>query len=278
MLGKWLGLTPTIAGVIVGMYLIIGVIEFFIPAEKGQTWAGRYRNFTYTLIYLALGKLLLDALLRYLPAWAPPVHHRDYPALFALVYLVVHDFFYYWYHRVEHRWSILWRIHELHHSDSEVNITTSLRTHWIEIPIQYCVVTVPTLLIVGIDLQAIFWWLIFGQMWEMFAHANVNCFVNPAAAVLCNPSIHRIHHSRLEEHHYCNFAQVLTLYDMVFGTYIAPQRGAMPPTGTKAIPSDYSILMNVVRPFLRQKQPGPGRRWAHQRPFNRLRQQQTTNR
>ena len=253
MLKELLGLSPSMAAAIVGMYLLMGTLEIFAPAEKGHTWSGRFRNFTYTLIYLSLGTLALKGLKLYLPKIAPQIHHYEHPIAFAFVYILVTDFFYYWYHRLQHRWPVLWRIHELHHSDAEVNITTSLRTHWLEKPVQHCAILIPTLFIVGLDIRAIFWWAMIGQLWEMFTHANINCFPNRLATVLCNPSIHRLHHSRLKEHHQCNFAQYFTVYDMIFGTYIAPSREARPPTGTTEIPSDYSIFINMFRPFLRHK-------------------------
>jgi sterol desaturase/sphingolipid hydroxylase (fatty acid hydroxylase superfamily) len=249
-LSRLLDLTPTLAATIGGMYLLMSAIEYFVPAEKGHTWSGRCRNFTYTLIYLAVGTLALNGLTQYLPSIAPRVYRHEHPMLFAWLYLAVSDFFYYWYHRLQHRWPLLWRIHELHHSDAELNVTTSLRTHWLEKPVQYLVVGIPTVLVLGIDPPAIFWSVIFGQIWEMFTHANVRCFVAPWAAVLCNPSIHRVHHSRLRQHHQCNFAQNFTVYDMLFGTYIAPERETLPPTGTAAIPSNYSVLKNTIRPFL----------------------------
>ena len=257
LLDRLLGLTPTMAATLVGMYVLMIVVERFVPSEQGHTWAGRWRNFTYTLIYFGLGTLVLRLLRQYTPAFTPRIYEYQYPVLIALAYIAVSDFFYYWYHRLQHRWPFLWRIHELHHSDTEVNITTSLRTHWIERPVQYFVLGVPTFMILGVDLHAIFWWVMIAQVWEMFTHANVNCFVPRPAAVLCNPSIHRIHHSRLTEHHHCNFAQYLTLYDMIFGTYIPPNRTAIAPSGTSDVPSDYSVLMNIVRPFLLRRAAQP---------------------
>lgn len=253
MIKEVLGITPTSATVIISMYVLMGILEYMAPAERGHTWSGRCRNFTYTLIYLSLGSFLLRNIHSYLPQVQRHIHYHQYPFLFAFIYLLVTDFVYYWYHRAEHRWSVLWRIHELHHSDSEVNITTSLRTHWLEKPVQHCTILLPTLFVVGVDPPAILWWAIIGQAWEMFTHSNINCYVHPLGTVLCNPSIHRIHHSVLEEHHRCNFAQYFTFYDMIFGTYVAPRRETMPPTGTTAIPSDYSILTNIFRPFGRHR-------------------------
>jgi len=40
---------------------------------------------------------------------------------------------------------------------------------------------------------------------------------------------------------------------MIFGTYIAPKRESIPPTGTEAIPSDYSVFLNLFRPFGKHK-------------------------
>ncbi|MEZ6072651.1 MAG: sterol desaturase family protein [Pirellulales bacterium] len=253
---RMFGLTPALAAAMIGMYVVMGIVEWFLPAEKGHSWAGRFRNFTYTLIYLGVGTLLLNQLLRVLPNLQKYVQQHDYPILIAVIYLVVFDFFYYWYHRAQHRWSLLWRIHELHHSDTELNITTSLRTHWLEKPVQQCLVMLPTVLVVGVDIAALYWTAIIGQLWEMATHANVRWHLPRMANFVCNPGVHRVHHSRLKEHHHCNFAQFLTVYDMIFGTYIAPDRKVLPPTGTDTVASDYSVIGNMFRPFLPRRSAG----------------------
>ncbi len=246
-----LGLSPSHAAVIAGMYFLMGLIEYLAPAEHGQRWAGRGRNVLYTFLYLGIGTLILRNLPQVHDGLESHDHH--YPMAYAILYILVGDFFYYWYHRLEHAWALLWRVHELHHSDAELNVTTSLRTHWIEKPVQYYVVSIPTLYILEADTAAFYWWIIIGQSWEMFTHANIKFFVHPIASVLCNPNIHRVHHSKLDEHRHCNFAQYFTVLDMLFGTYVAPKCEVIPPTGTATLASDYSVLMNMVRPFLPRK-------------------------
>ncbi len=252
-------LTPVIAATIVSMYVLMSIVEYFTPSEKGHSWSGRFRNFTYTLVFLYVGNLLIVWLTGNKLPFQPRLYEHEYPIFYALAYIFVSDFLFYWYHRAQHRWPILWRVHELHHSDSEMNITTSLRTHWLDKLILQCIVTLPTLFILGYDIRALYWWAILGNAWEMFTHANVNFFVHPIATVICNPSIHRMHHSRLPQHHHCNFAQYFTCIDMVFGTYIEPRRDAIPPTGTDSVPSDYSVFMSLIRPFWRKAMPAPAK-------------------
>lgn len=50
----------------------------------------------------------------------------------ALLYIAAMDMGEYWFHRAQHRIPFLWAMHELHHSDVELNITTSVRHCWAE--------------------------------------------------------------------------------------------------------------------------------------------------
>src|SRR5882724_4180450 len=53
-------------------------------------------------------------------------------ALFSvLVLLAAKDFLDYWVHRAQHRFSLLWRMHSLHHSDETVNVATAQRHYWL---------------------------------------------------------------------------------------------------------------------------------------------------
>src|SRR5271168_2975993 len=50
-----------------------------------------------------------------------------------LFFLVTHDFYIYWFHCLQHNSKILWRIHEAHHSNKEVDWLAGTRSHALEI-------------------------------------------------------------------------------------------------------------------------------------------------
>jgi sterol desaturase/sphingolipid hydroxylase (fatty acid hydroxylase superfamily) len=62
-------------------------------------------------------------------------------------------------------------------------------------------------------------------------HMNVRLGLGKASVLFCSPQLHRIHHSRLPIHFDKNYAVVLPLWDVVFGSYYHPARGEYPPTG-----------------------------------------------
>ncbi len=147
-----------------------------------------------------------------------------------LAYLLVVDFLSYWRHRAMHAWPLLWRIHELHHSETSINTTTARRDHWLNEFLYFASVNTPALLLFGVfDVPSGV--LMAYVAFPFFTHANIRLALGPLTPVLNGPQLHRIHHSRLPEHADTNFAAMFPLYDIIFGTYRAPRAGEFAPTG-----------------------------------------------
>lgn len=235
-----------------GAIALFTVAEAFLPAETGHGWRGRGRNLVFLLQYKVLG---LGATALWLtqgpipPRWELGTASIA-PALLVLVNLLLVDFLFYWYHRAQHRFRPLWAIHELHHSDAELNATTSYRSFWLEILAQTVIVSTPTFVFFGhlggshaIAVLSISVFVL------IFTHANLRLALGPFSPVVCGPQVHRIHHSRLPQHRDRNFAQVFPVLDQLFGTYHAPTRDEFPPTGAEDLPSDVSLMHALRQPF-----------------------------
>ena len=227
------------------------VVERARPIERRHTWAGRTRNVIYTIAFFVIGDRLIGLMLT---AYTPRFTGRLDPSIggrivWVVSYLLIWDLVYYWYHRAQHRWQWLWAIHELHHSDTEVNVTTSLRTHPIEKPIQLVLLIYLPLTILGVEPSALVWAFTVGMVWEAFAHVNVRLNLGLLTPVLCGPLVHRVHHSREPRHRDTNFAQYFTFYDVLFGTYRAPTPGEVPDTGTDDLRSNAFVVSALLRPF-----------------------------
>lgn len=148
----------------------------------------------------------------------------------ALLSSVVGDFLYYWYHRLEHTSRWLWPIHELHHEDEHVNVTTAFKFHWIDSAALHAVQVLPAIFLPRpLVTIPVLYFLRFVRV--TFEHLAIPLHFGPFNRLIASPANHRIHHSTLPEHFNKNFAAVWPFWDVIFGTYAAPKHGEYPPTG-----------------------------------------------
>jgi len=232
-------------------FVLCTAAELAFPAEAGQSWSGRLRNLVFLAIYYGLGLSALATWYALQPPRSGPPAPAELiePLWLAPAFLFATDFVYYWYHRAQHRFPFLWAIHELHHSDAELNVTTSYRAYWLEAPLQAIVVAAPVALVFGRNApQFAVAVLVIARVLFLFSHSNVRVPFGRLTAVLCGPQWHRIHHSRLPQHRDRNFAQYFPVLDWLFGTYYAPTRTEYPPTGTEALASTAPIWRTQIRP------------------------------
>jgi sterol desaturase/sphingolipid hydroxylase (fatty acid hydroxylase superfamily) len=151
--------------------------------------------------------------------------------LLALAFLLnyfVYDFFYYWFHRFQHENRFLWQEHKLHHLDEQlcaVNRQSPLEE------VLRTTVIVPLAFLFKLDPMEgmILTSLVFA--WTVFFHSNIRVPLGWVSALISGPQVHRIHHSRLPEHHDKNYSAYFPIWDVIFGTYHHPRRGEYPPTG-----------------------------------------------
>jgi len=66
---------------------------------------------------------------------------------------------------------------------------------------------------------------------SMFYHSAIRVRLSWLDRMLVTPQVHRIHHSVDAEHYNRTFADLLPIFDIVFGTYYRPEREAFSATG-----------------------------------------------
>ncbi len=234
------------------LFFGFGALELAFPAEHGQTVKGKLRNVLFAAILLVSGTIIVYYMDRFFPIRFRVLPDRGalFSGMVLIAYIFLTDCIFYWYHRAQHAFRSLWLIHELHHSDRELNVTTSMRTYWLERPIQTAAIIMPITFLVGIDMTAIaaFPFIMIG--WLLFTHANLRLELGFLSPIFCGPQVHRIHHSLEPRHQGKNFAQFFPLIDIAFGTYYAPARGEFPPTGVPDLLSEASVMRMMVRPFV----------------------------
>jgi len=168
-----------------------------------------------------------------------------------LIWVAVFDFFYYWWHRLQHESGVLWRVHKLHHMDQELNVSTNNRHHWLEDLLRVPFILVPMAVVFKLD-PAVAFVLV---LWTVFIHANLHLHLGLLVRLIAGPQLHRIHHSRLPQHFNRNYAAFLPIWDQLFGTYYHPARGEFPPTGVDGEPELSTFAEGMILPFLRPRVP-----------------------
>lgn len=172
-------------------------------------------------------------------------------ASFAL-YLLAWDFLEYAFHRAQHAMPALWAMHSLHHSEDSFNVLTGLRQFWAEAALK-TVVLYP-LLAIAFRVPAGFIALAGAVFFvnHVCAHMNVKLTLGPFAFCVNNPQYHRLHHSYAPQHIDKNFADLLPLWDVLFGTAVRPGRDEFPETGLDTGETPQSLWTALVWPVRRR--------------------------
>jgi len=212
---------------VVGYFFLFGqeMAQFALGFALAHSWRG----------LIALGRLEHGSLLRAI-ALAFPI-------------VLMRDFFYYWFHRLQHWSKWFWAQHALHHSDEYVNATTSIRHQWLEMPLTAIFVYWPLAFL--FDAPALTYGIAASLIsWIGLAnHVNIRIGLGRFGWLISCPQTHRIHHSKQPEHTDKNFAVNFPIGDVLFGTYYEAKNGEYPPTGLSSGERVTSTWRALLLPF-----------------------------
>jgi sterol desaturase/sphingolipid hydroxylase (fatty acid hydroxylase superfamily) len=133
--------------------------------------------------------------------------------------LVAMDFCNWLVHLANHRVRMLWRFHELHHSQEDMNVLTVFRTHPL-IHVSYVLAVVPALVLLANGELPTMLLVVYGGS-VAFAHSNTNLSFGPLERVFVSPNYHRIHH-RLRGPQDVNLGFTLTIWDQLSHRAVFP--------------------------------------------------------
>jgi sterol desaturase/sphingolipid hydroxylase (fatty acid hydroxylase superfamily) len=131
-------------------------------------------------------------------------------------------------HVLFHRVPVLWRLHRMHHADLDIDVTTGLRFHPIEIVISIFI-KIAVVIAFGIPAIAVLAFEVALNATSMFNHSNVEMpqwLDRTVRLFVVTPDMHRVHHSIHRRETDSNFGFNLPWWDWAFGTYRAqPEAG-----------------------------------------------------
>ena len=170
------------------------------------------------------------------------------------------DFLRYWMHRAFHVTPWLWRLHSLHHADSDLDVSTSFRHH----PIEFTVGTGffwILFVVMRFPPEVVAAYLLCTSILSCLQHGNIS--VPPAwetalQKVIVTPEMHRIHHSTASDEANSNFGFLFSFWDRLFATHrqIVPKAHARIQFGLTEFRNP-SIWLMLLLPLLVRPAPPP---------------------
>ncbi len=155
----------------------------------------------------------------------------------------------------------LWRIHQVHHSDPDFDVSTGARAHPLEIILNQAAI-ITTILLLAPPVAAVLFVELASQVQSFFSHANACLPVwldRALRRVWVTPDMHRVHHSARVNEQFRNLAEIFSFWDRIFGTYLSqPAAGHENMTiGLEEMQDAraLSVRLMLTQPFRRQPSP-----------------------
>jgi sterol desaturase/sphingolipid hydroxylase (fatty acid hydroxylase superfamily) len=210
------------------LLFLLGGIEALAPARRTalirrQRWI---TNFGLT----ALNVVVLSVLpVTFVSAaiWADreglgALNHFQMPWIAALaINLLARGFVSFGTHLLMHQVPLFWRVHRVHHLDTELDVSTTVRFHPFEFVLQLAM-GLPLIVLLGLEPWILLLYESLDAAITVFSHANIALpprIERWLRYVIVTPSLHRIHHSTDEREGNSNFGAVFPLWDLVFRTF-----------------------------------------------------------
>jgi len=212
----------------IGILLLFLVVERLRPAQRRPFFARGYRqdvlyavlNATLVVpLVVALSLSFAELASKSLP-WIVVPHSEFAPRwlVIALIFVAM-DACNWTAHLANHKVRVLWRFHELHHSQEDMSVLTVFRTHPL-IHVSYLIALIPGIILVANGAVTTSLLVAYAAV-VAFEHSNTNLSFGPLNRIFCSPNYHRIHH-RVEGRQDVNLGFALTIWDQLSGRAVFP--------------------------------------------------------
>ena len=213
--------------------LVVVMLWLTEQAVSGRSIGEKLRHSTLNVIYMCAllpGQLLLMVACVSVANWTQHAHWglvyllphaENWPVKLVLMFFAL-DFLDYVYHVIAHRTRPLWALHSLHHSDLAVDVTTTFREHPVETLVRVCFL-IGWVFICGASVEV----LVLRQTVETFSNVSQHTVFRlpklPARILgwfFITSNLHHMHHHWKRPGTNCNYGDVFSIWDRLFGTYV----------------------------------------------------------
>lgn len=248
--------------VFLGMLILMGALETLFPArDRLQKRASRWTtNLGLVIIDTLAIRLLFPIIAVGVALWAQAqgwgvlnlMALPDWAAI--LLAIIILDMMIYWQHVAFHHIPVLWRLHKVHHADRDLDASSGLRFHPVEIVISM-LYKMAVVVALGAPVMAVIIFEILLNACALFNHANVRLprgIERPLRMVMVTPALHRIHHSVIERETNTNFGFSVIWWDKIFRSYTDKPTGSLT-LGLSEYQTDApsSLWWSLITPFKR---------------------------
>lgn len=262
-----------------GVLALMALLEVAVP-RRGRN-GPRARRWITNLSLAAAGTLLIRLAIPLLAVGTAALaaewgfglfHWTETPELAAfLLSLAALDLVVYAQHVAFHKIGLFWRLHRVHHADTDVDATTGIRFHPGEILISMGI-KMGVVALLGAPASAVILFEVVLNAAAMFNHSNIRIGVLAdrwLRRLIVTPDMHRVHHSIHRDEHDTNFGFNLSIWDRLFGTYRAEPRegheGMRLGLSEYPAPGPQGLGWSLMNPF-----------WAKANPDDTRRRERTT--
>lgn len=143
------------------------------------------------------------------------------PAGIVLLTLLVRGFISFFTHFLNHKVKFLWRFHRVHHLDTGLDVSSTVRFHPLEMVFSV-IIGVPIVLLFGLSPWVLILYELLDVTVNLFSHSNIRipAWINRwLRYVIVTPDLHAVHHSSWQPETDSNFSAVFPVWDIVFGTF-----------------------------------------------------------
>lgn len=221
--------------------ILAGGIAFFWVWESAQPlvrfssgrWSHALRNVFFTVTTIAVNFVLAFLLLR-AAAWVTSAQSGvlhwlpELPFLVQLtIGLLLLDLIGAWLpHFVQHKTPVLWRLHLIHHSDTQVDTTSANRHHPGESVVRFAF-TMLAVVAAGAPMWMVFLYQSLSVVLSQFNHANIalpRALDRALSWVIVSPDMHKVHHHYVMPYTDTNYGNVFSVWDRLFRTFATLDR------------------------------------------------------
>ncbi|MEP7233446.1 MAG: sterol desaturase family protein [Ginsengibacter sp.] len=254
------------SAILVSIFILLFILEskFHLRKRVQNRWKRIIINFGVSIPSFALLRLLFIPLMVWLTyrneQWQFGLNYLyAAPAWFeaAIAFLLL-DYSNYLWHIVLHKLPLMWRFHLVHHTDLDLDITTSFRFHFGEL-IGSVFFRGAAVILIGISPLMVLIYEIAFDAANQFQHSNLKIpfrFEKALNKILVTPRMHGIHHSMQKRETDSNFSIIFSFWDRLHRTIRLNVRQDEIVTGVPVYPDEKELTTgNLLKlPFTKIRQ------------------------
>ena len=241
--------------VVIGIFVFL-YLEYQFPKEKiklRKKLSRILKNIFFWIVNIGITPIIILPITMYATQFE--FHELFKPEnviLSFLFQLIIIDIFLYWWHRLNHEVSFLWRFHHVHHLDETLDISSGVRFHFGEVILS---ALIRSIIIITFNITLVNLLLIEAiiLLSSIFHHSNIN-LPSKLEKILSNfivtPSIHWVHHHKRQSETDANYSTIFSWWDKIFNSKSRFERKIKMSIGVEG-DQEQSLIQLILRPFVK---------------------------